>query len=57
MILIEDWRLALGILIIAIPLLVVAFIFDAASKPQCPEGSLAQHTRGGWYCTVEPVKK
>lgn len=56
MIVLDDWREVLVLCVIALILLVICVIIGAETKPECPKGSVAEHTRSGWYCVVPPVK-
>ncbi len=49
-------RYLIGPFILSIAILSFLILFAEYTKPECPEKSIAVHTRNGWYCTVEPLK-
>jgi hypothetical protein len=57
MIIIDDLRSLAIIGAIAAVLMVICMIVIDATEPTCPPGSIAKHTRSGWFCVVPEVKQ
>jgi hypothetical protein len=55
MIIVDDVRALLPLAVFAAILMVACFLFSPA-EPTCPAGSIARHTRSGWFCVVPEVK-
>jgi hypothetical protein len=53
----DDWRVIAILGVIAAILMVVCMSITDATQPTCPAGSIAKHTRSGWFCVVPEVKQ
>lgn len=51
----KQWALIVGFIC---AIMLVGYLFVQATKPICPDFSKATWVwRGGWYCTVQPLKE
>jgi hypothetical protein len=54
MIIVDDIR---SITVLGIIAAILTVIVAISIEPECPAGSIARHTRSGWFCVVPEIKK